>query len=233
MLDAGPNATVYLGLKEGIDRNAMVGDLAKAQAGGSNFEAEKYANRWPAKKHDHFLIPAGTVHCSGANSMVLEISATPYIFTFKMWDWARLGLNGRPRPVHLNHGVANIQWDRTTAWVKKNLVNVTEPLGSGDGWREERTGLHEREFIETRRHWFTGTVPHDTKGGVHVLNLVEGDEAVIESPNGAFEPYVVHYAETFIIPAAVGAYTIRPYGKAVGKTCGTVKAYVRTGDEGH
>jgi mannose-6-phosphate isomerase class I len=233
MLDAGPDATVYLGLKEGVDRNAMVGDLAKAQAGGFNFEAEKYANRWPAKKHDHFLIPAGTVHCSGANSMVLEISATPYIFTFKMWDWARLGLDGRPRPVHLNHGVANIQWDRTTAWVKKNLVNVTETLGSGEGWREERTGLHEREFIETRRNWFTGTVPHDTRGGVHVLNLVEGDEAVIESPTGAFEPYVVHYAETFIIPAAVGAYTIRPSGKAVGKTCGTVKAYVRTGDEGH
>jgi hypothetical protein len=144
-----------------------------------------------------------------------------------------LGLDGRPRPVHLNHGVANIQWDRTTAWVKKNLVNVTETLGSGEGWREERTGLHEREFIETRRNWFTGTVPHDTRGGVHVLNLVEGDEAVIESPTGAFEPYVVHYAETFIIPAAVGAYTIRPSGKAVGKTCGTVKAYVRTGDEGH
>ena len=233
ILDAGPDATVYLGLREGIDRDAMAGDLTKAQAGGFIFEAEKYANRWPAKKHDHFLIPAGTVHCSGANSMVLEISATPYIFTFKMWDWARLGLDGIPRPVHLNHGLANIQWDRTTGWVKKNLVNVTEQLGSGDGWREERTGLHEREFIETRRHWFTGTVPHDTRGGVHVLNLVEGDEAIIESPTGAFEPYVVHYAETFIIPAAVGAYTIRPYGRGAGKTCGTIKAYVRTGNEGH
>ena len=83
----------------------------------------------------------------------------------------------RPRPIHLDHGAANIQWDRTTDWVRRNLINRCEPVASGPGWREERTGLHEREFIETRRHWFTGTVPHDTKGGVNVLNLVEGERS--------------------------------------------------------
>ena len=126
------------------------------------------------------------------------------------------------------HGAANIQWDRTAARVERNLVNVFEPLGSGPGWREERTGLHEREFIETRRHWFTGQVSHDTRGGVQVLNLVEGEEAVVESPSGAFEPFIVHYAETFIVPAAVGEYTIRPHGKSVGQECATMKAFVRT-----
>ena len=228
LLDAGPHGTVYLGLKEGIDRSAMIADLRCAQEGGPHFPAEQYVNIFPAKKHDHFLIPAGTVHCSGKNSMVLEISATPYIFTFKLWDWGRLGLNGLPRPIHLDHGVANIQWDRTTPWVRNNLVDRFEPVASGTGWREEQTGLHEREFIETRRHWFTGTVPHDTQGGVQVLNLVEGREAVIESPSGAFSPFVVHYAETFIVPAAVGKYTIRPSGESEGRECATIKAYVRT-----
>lgn len=57
--------------------------------------------------------------------------------------------------------------------------------------------------------------------------LLEGEEAVIESPSGAFEPFVVHYAETFIIPACAKEYTIRPYGKAEGKECVTIKAYVR------
>jgi mannose-6-phosphate isomerase class I len=228
LLDAEEGACVYLGLREGVDREAMVRDLRRAQEGGFAFPDELYVSRWPAKKHDHFLIPGGTVHCSGRGSMVLEISATPYIFTFKLWDWDRLGLDGRPRPIHIDHGAANIQWDRTTAWVGRELVNRVEPLGSGAGWREERTGLHEREFIETRRHWFTGQAPHDTGGGVNVLNLVEGEEAVVESPTAAFDPFVVHYAETFVVPGGVGPYTIRPHGGAGGTTCATIKAFVRT-----
>ena len=228
LLDAGPDGTVYLGLKEDIDRAAMIGDLRSAQKVGPHFPAENYVNVFPAKKHDHFLIPAGTIHCSGKNSMVLEISATPYIFTFKLWDWGRLGLNGLPRPIHLDHGAANIQWNRITPWVRQNLVNRFEPVASGPCWREERTGLHLREFIETRRHWFTGTVPHNTEGGVHVLNLVEGREAMVESPSNAFVPFVAHYAETFIVPAAVGEYTIRPHGESAGRECATIKAYVRT-----
>jgi mannose-6-phosphate isomerase class I len=228
LLDAGLDASVYLGLKEGIDWQAMVEDLQKAQRGGLPFPADRYTNQWPAKKHDHFLIPAGTVHCSGANSMVLEISATPYIFTFKMWDWGRLGLDGKPRPIHLDHGIANLQRDPTTKWTSRNLINRIEALGNGDGWREERTGLHEREFIETRRHWFSKPVPHDTHGGLNVLNLVQGEAAIVESPDRAFEPFVVHYAETFIVPAAVGPYAILPHGQSTGREWATVKAFVRT-----
>jgi mannose-6-phosphate isomerase class I len=228
MLEAIEGATVYLGTKTGCDPEAMCQELEQAQQGGAPFDAEKHVNRWPAKKHDHFLIPAGTVHCSGEGGMVLEISATPYIFTFKLWDWGRLGLDGLPRPINLERGKANIAWDRDTEWTRENLINRVQPVSEGEGWREERTGLHDREFIETRRHWFTGTVQHHTDGGVNVLNLVEGDEVIIESPAGAFEPYVIHYAETFIVPADVGPYTIRPHGPSLGKECATLKAYVRT-----
>ena len=227
MLDAEPDACVYLGLKEGVDQAAMLRDLHRAQEEDFEFPAGQYVNRFPAKRHDHFLIPAGTVHCSGKNSMVLEISATPYIFTFKLWDWGRVGLDGRPRPIHLSYGEANIQWNRTTEWVRKSLINRVEPTTSGDGWREERTGLHELEFIETRRHWFTAAVPHDTQGTVHVLNLIEGDAAVVESPTGAFAPFVVHYAETFIVPAAVGPYTIRPCAPNPLRELATIQARVR------
>lgn len=227
LLDCDEDAVVYLGLKTGTDPDAMITELKDAADGGGSFPAEKYVNAFPAKKHDHFSIPAGTVHCSGANSMVLEISATPYIFTFKMWDWGRLGLDGRPRPIHLDHAIRNIQWDRDTEWATEQLVDQVQEVASGPGWTEERTGLHELEFIETRRHWFTGVVAHHTNGTVNVLNLVEGAEAMVESPDNAFEPFVIHYAETFIVPAAVGAYTIRPTGAAIGQRLATVKAYVR------
>ncbi|MDO6432418.1 class I mannose-6-phosphate isomerase [Flavitalea sp. BT771] len=227
MLDAGDDACVYLGLKDGISPAAMICELEEAQDSSTCFDAEKYVARWPVKKHDHVLIPAGTVHCSGRNSMVLEISATPYIFTFKLWDWGRMGLDGKPRPINIGHGKHVIDWTMTPERTKKELINTVETVAEGEGWREERTGLHEREFIETRRHWFTDTVVHQTNGSVHVLNLVEGREVLVESPSGAFEPFVVHYAETFVVPEFVKEYSVTPYGESAGKQCATMKAYVR------
>jgi mannose-6-phosphate isomerase class I len=227
LLDAKPGSVVYLGLKDGPGSREFERELRGAQNGGPAFPAEEYVSSWPARKHDHFSIPAGTVHCSGKDSVVLEISATPYIFTFKLWDWDRLGLDGVPRPIHLEHGLANIQWDRTTDWVARNLVNPVREISRCPGFREESTGLHQSEFIETRRHWFTAPVDHDTRGTVNVLNLVEGDAAVVESPAGTFEPFDVHYAETFVVPAAVGPYRIRPARSSPSSALATVKAYVR------
>jgi len=227
MLDAKEDAVVYLGLKEGVDNVSMIADLRKSQIDNVDFPDEKYIEKWPAKKHDHFLIPAGTVHCSGANGMVLEISSTPYIFTFKLWDWGRLGLDGKPRPINIEHGKNVIQWNRTREWTHKNLINQTEPLGSGDGWESEKTGLHELEFIETHRHWFTKPVTHKQKSGVQVFNVIEGREIIVESKEGKFEPMIFHYAETFIIPTAAGDIIISPHGESFGKKCGTILAYVR------
>lgn len=225
LLDAGEDAAVYLGLKEGVDPDEFARDLQAAQQGGPSFDAERYVNRFAAKKHDHYLIPAGTVHCSAANSMVLEISATPYNFTFKLWDWGRVGLDGLPRPIHIDDGLANIQWDRTMDWVRRNLVNAVAVVREGDDCLEERTGLHELEFIETRRFTTCGVTDHDATEGFHILNLVDGDAAVVESPEDAFAPFVVHYAETFIVPSAVGRYTVRP--EHPGVRIMFVKAYVR------
>lgn len=227
LLDAGDDAVVYLGLKRGIEPEAMMDDLRRAQRGEIVFDAERYVNRIPAKKHDLFLIPGGTVHCSGADSMVLEISSTPNLFTFKLWDWQRLGLDGKPRPINVERGSRVIDWGRDTDYVREHLMNHTRVVSCGEGWIEESTGLHPNEFIETRRHRFSVPVRHTTQHSVNVFNLLEGEEAVVESPSGAFEPFVVHYAETFIVPAGVGEYTIRPYGKSEGSTCVTIKAYVR------
>ena len=85
IMDSEPGAVVYLGLKEGIDADSMISELEDALRGEGSFEVERYVQIWPAKKNDHFLIPRGTLHCSGKDCMVLEISATPYIFTFKLF----------------------------------------------------------------------------------------------------------------------------------------------------
>ena len=156
---------------------------------------------------------------------MLEVSATPYNFTFKMWDWGRVGLDGRPRPIHLDDAERNIQWDRRTSWCREELVNAVTDVASGDGWREERTGLHELEFLETRRITTSVPVERDATRGVRMLNLVDGTSAVVESPTGSFAPLEVHYAETFIVPAAAGRYVLRP--ACEGEEVTLIEAHVR------
>ncbi len=209
ILDAKENSCVYIGLKDGVDKDEMRRDLERAEKGEILFPAEKYVNKVPVKKHDHILIPAGTVHCSGSDTMVLEISATPYIFTFKLWDWGRLGLDGLPRPIHIKHGMNNIQFDRTTGWVMDNLVHQSVTLEKHDDFMKEHTGLHPLEFIETERYTTSSSYEIEMGDSMHVCNLVEGREAVIESPDEAFQPFHVHYAETFIIPSSVRKYRVR------------------------
>ena len=209
LLDAaGESPCVYLGIKSGTKPEEMVSALQAAQNGGKPFPAEKFVNKIPVKKHDHVLIPAGTVHCSGADTMVLEISATPYIFTFKLWDWGRVDLDGKPRPIHLEHGAANIQWYRNTEWVHRNLVNAVAEVYTGENGTVVRTGLHEREFLDTFRFTTSSALPVHRNGSVHMLNLVDGTRAVLHSKSDAFPPLELHYAETCIVPQAAGDYEI-------------------------
>ncbi|MEA4996366.1 MAG: class I mannose-6-phosphate isomerase [Petrimonas sp.] len=228
IMDTKEDTYVYLGLRNDINPDEMVADLNKAQKDPFFvFDVDKYVNKVPVKKHDHFLIPGGTVHCSGKDTLVLEISSTPNLFTFKLWDWQRLGLDGKPRPINVDRGKKVIVWGRDTGFTYRELVNKVKILNDTGTVREEKTGLHKNVFIETRRHIFTEKVTHYTNDSVNVLNLVEGDSVIVESLNGDFEPFVVHYAETFVVPARIKTYTVRPYGNSKGKECITIKASVR------
>ena len=95
-----PGARVYLGLREDVDLAEFQRAALAARDRGVPFQIEDFVNSFASKPHDLFLIPSGTVHCSGADNLVLEISATPYIFTFKIYDYLRSDLNGKLRHVH-------------------------------------------------------------------------------------------------------------------------------------
>ena len=66
-----------------------------------------------------------------------------------------MGLDSKTAPHLAGTWQKVIQWNRTKQWTEDNIINQVEPVDSGDGWREERTGLDDYSFIETRRHWFT------------------------------------------------------------------------------
>ena len=82
------------------------------------------------------------------------------------------------------------------------------PLTEYKFHKEERIGLRELEFIETRRHQFEKEILLSTYDSVNRLNLVEGEEAIVESLDGGFRPFKVHYGETFIIPEQIEKYHI-------------------------
>lgn len=228
ILDAGKEASVYLGVKTGTKLEDLVDDLMAASRNEKPFDDQRFINRIPAKKHDHFLIPAGTIHCSGADSVVLEISATPYIFTFKLWDWGRVGMDGKPRPIHLDHAKEVIQIDRDTQWVHENIVNHIKPLSQELGLKVESTGLHDLEFIETVRYWFEKPFEIETGHTVHMLMLVEGTSAVVKDPDHHFEDMVFHYAECFIVPASIKRFIVEPLGQ---EKQAIISAFVRGSKE--
>ena len=96
-------------------------------------------------------------------------------------------------------------------------------IEENESWKQEHTGLHELEFIETRRFTIRDKVELDCHESVNVLNLVEGTRCLVESTDGSFEPYEVHYAETFIVPESVGRYRLR----AIDGEIKVMQAYVR------
>jgi mannose-6-phosphate isomerase class I len=230
IFEATERSTIYIGVKNDINKEEIVADLRKATLGDYTFPDEKYINVLPVKKHDHYSIPAGTIHCGGPDTVVLEISATPNNFTFKLWDWNRVGLDGIPRPVHIDHGAANILVERDTDFVLTQLASLAdsdfENLSDQDGVKTERTGLHELEFIETHRHWFNESVVIETHESVNMLNLVEGTSVLVESLNDEFDSLLINYGETFIVPESVKKYKITNTGD-LNKNVAVLQAFVR------
>jgi mannose-6-phosphate isomerase class I len=222
VLKAGERGLCYLGFKEGIDPDAFRLAAERARDEGIAFDTEEFVNAWPTRTHDLFLIPAGTVHNSGANNVVLEISSTPYLYTFKIYDYLRRDLTGELRPIHIERAWDNIDFSRQTRWVRQNLMPSPRIIQQGEGWTEYLIGEHPLMFFAIHRAEFGDHFESDTgKERFHVLNLVEGEQVLVESEQGT---HPLHYAETIVIPAATGRYRLRNQARGV---CKVVKAFVR------
>lgn len=221
ILDCEPGAGVYLGFQENIDAAEFKSELINAQQNAVELDVEKYVQRKPASKHDLFLIPNGTIHASGVNNLVLEISNTPYIFTFKMYDWQRLDLNSQPRPINIEHAFNNLYFERNGNYVEEKLIShpvVEEEWSEG---RKLKLPTHEEHFFTVDRYEFTGAVEINTNNQAHVCMLVEGEKVEVTA-NGRSAMF--HFAETFVVPAAAGSYQIK---QKENKKAFVVVAYVK------
>jgi hypothetical protein len=176
----------------------------------------------PSEKHRLFLIPNGTIHCSGIDNLVLEISATPYIFTFKMYDWLRLDLEGKPRPLNIQRAFDNLYFERRGQRVEHELIVNPTLIQEGEDWQVFHLATHPSHFYDVHRMEFNTSIGVQTDGSPHLLMLVEGTSLNLETARGKRQHF--NYAETFIVPAAAESYRLINEGKSTAKV---IKAFLK------
>jgi len=222
ILDCDNSASVYLGFQENINPSEFRNVLEESQASGQPIEIEKYVQVHHAKKHELYLIPNGTVHSAGAGNLVLEISATPYIFTFKMYDWVRLDLDGNPRPINIDHAFNNLDFSRKGEQVQQELISKPRVIESTEDYQLVHVPTHTEHFYDVHRIEFDNKVTVQTANVCHVLMLVEGEAILLETADGSKQQFA--FAETFVIPAAAKSYTVTNLGNARAKL---IKAFLK------
>ncbi|TWT75638.1 putative mannose-6-phosphate isomerase YvyI [Posidoniimonas polymericola] len=223
LMDCRPGAKVFLGFQPDIDPDAFRKELEHSRETGAEVDVERHVRPHPAEKHGLYLIPSGTVHCSGADCVVLEISATPYIFTFKMYDWLRLDLEGKPRPLNIERAYANLDFGRRGQRADTELISQHAEIDRGDGWRIVHLPTHAEHFYDVHRVEFSEAVEVGADGSPHVLMLVEGEAVEVEA-GGRSVRYA--YGETFVVPAAAGSYRLVNVGDGEARV---IKAFVKHG----
>jgi mannose-6-phosphate isomerase class I len=214
ILDAKPGAQVYLGFKEGIQREEFHNALKESETKAEVMDVEKYVQKHPAKKHDLFLIPNGTIHCSGKDALVLEISSTTYIYTFKMYDWMRLDLDDNPRPLNIERGMKVVNFDCQGDKVKNEYISRESIINKGNDWQIIRLSTHIKHFYEIFRFEFQNEMQLQTNNQCHILNLVEGSKIKVITGEKSM---IIQYTETFVIPSNTKKYTLINLGATEAK----------------
>lgn len=206
ILDTRDNAVVFLGFRENVNPDEFRKDLEYSYSSSQPFDHEKYIQQHPVKKHDFLLIPYGTIHSAGKNNLVLEISSTPYIFTFKMFDWLRPDLDGKPRTLNIGRAIDNLYFERNGSYVRDNLISKPQLIDEGSDWQLYHLPTHDSHFYDVHRYHFKTIIDIQTDNKFFVMNLTEGTSIEVQTENGLSQKFC--FAETFIIPSAARSVRI-------------------------
>lgn len=216
MVVTGQEAKTYCGFRDGVDVEEFIQKTKRAETYGESFNHDEYVYSEPSVAGQQFLIPAGTIHASGRNQVILEIgSLTIGSYTYKMYDYMRKDLEGNLRPIHTFHGDKVLRRDFTESWAKENLIQKPRIIREGDGFQETVVGQHDLLYFSLRNVLFFERYEDVTTDRFQVLVLVEGEKCLIRSLTNPDRYFEQNYLDMVIIPADFGPYEVINQG--VGK----------------
>lgn len=192
IMDVKSKANMYVDIKENISNEYLKNVLSS----NKTMEITSLLGNVKLHKHDHMAIPQEVLHSNGHRAMMLHISTAPAIFKASLHE---------ERGTHTSLPASQIETLVDSACAKQNSrysKNDFEII-EHKGYYEELLAPVENMQIKVSRLWFEEDLKLCSEGVFKVYNLIEGDEITLIDPKGEFEPFIVHFAETFLIPANV------------------------------
>ncbi|MBO4797773.1 MAG: class I mannose-6-phosphate isomerase, partial [Candidatus Methanomethylophilaceae archaeon] len=206
----GQRARTYLGFNRGEDPEEFLREVRRSEKDGQPVDYQKYVHSVESKPGLQVMIPAGTIHGSGKNQLILEIgSLTVGSYTYKMYDYLRKDLDGKPRPIHTYFGDLNLNRGMTEDYVESHLVNGGYRVIREEGDAKEIVvGECEQLYFSLRNLIFGDFMTDDTKGDFHVLALVDGEDVTVRSKKDPDLKFDLKFMDIVVVPASFGEYEI-------------------------
>lgn len=211
----GHDAKTFIGFRDDADIPQFFKDIEAADTEHKPCDYMKYVNYEESKPGLQVMLPAGTIHSSGRNQVILEIgSLTIGSYTYKMYDYLRLDFDGKQRPIHTQLGELTVAQHRRASVIHDPespdyIVQKPRVTKSGEGWQEVILGENEQLYFSLRRLDFEKECPQDTNGDrFHVLALVDGDAVRVRSKSHPERYFDMEYLDIVCVPADMGEYVI-------------------------
>lgn len=191
VLDARERGSIYVGPRPDVERESF-----RAAKGRALLET---LERIEVRAGDCVLIPGGTVHAIGRGVTILEVQQNSDT-TYRLWDWDRVGADGKPRELHVDKGLASVGFGRPL------------PIIERPAWTEVASGVQHQAL--TRSPYFamdawrlTSARRFETGDQFRMLAVIEGGGSLVGSAGAS---QLVAAGDVWLLPAACEAVKLAP-----------------------
>ena len=215
----GHDAKTFIGFRDDADIPQFFRDIEAADTEHKPVDYMKYVSYEESRPGLQVMLPAGTIHSSGRNQVILEIgSLTVGSYTYKMYDYLRLDFDGKQRPIHTKLGELNVAQHRRTSVIHDPqspdyIVQKPRLAAKGEGWEEYIVGENEQLYFSLRRLEFDERCVQTTGDRFHVLTLVDGEKVRVRSIEHPERSFDAEFMDLVVVPADMGRYEIINLGK--------------------